>query len=61
MMCCDLCGKAAECVQKEIDRKEFDLCSRCWHALADKLSGKGRVKETLEQLEELEEYEETLI
>jgi hypothetical protein len=61
MICCDLCGKAAECVQKEIDGKEFDLCERCWRPLAQKLNGKGRVKETLEQLEELEEYEETLI
>jgi hypothetical protein len=61
MMCCDLCGKTADCVQKEIDRREFDLCSRCWHSLADKLSGKGRTVETLEEFEETEEYEETLI
>lgn len=61
MMCCDLCGKPADCVQKEIEGKEFDLCDRCWRPLAEKLSGKGRVKITLEQLEELEEYEETLI
>ena len=61
MMCCDLCGKAAECLQKEIDGKEYDLCERCWHPLAEKLSGKGRVKHSL-QLEELEEeFEETLI
>ena len=61
MICCDLCGRASECVQKEIDGKEFDLCDRCWHPLAEKLSGKGRAKETLEQYEESEEYEETLI
>lgn len=61
MICCDLCGKTAECVQKEIDGKEFDLCDRCWHPLAEKLNGKGREKVTSEQVEEVEEYEESLI
>jgi hypothetical protein len=63
MMCCDLYGKTAECVQKEIEGKEFDVCERCWRPLAERLRGKGRAKETFEQLnlEEFEEYEETLI
>jgi hypothetical protein len=68
MICCDICGTKAECAQKEIDGREFDLCDRCWRPLADKLKGKGRVKEHLELvkqhlelMEEFEEYEETLI
>jgi len=53
----------AECLQKEIDGREFDLCDSCWRPFAEKLSGKGRMKENLEELVELEEeeYEETLI
>ena len=39
---CDLCGKAKECLQKEIDGKEYDICSECWNPLAQKLKGKGR-------------------
>jgi hypothetical protein len=44
MITCDLCGQAKECLQKEIDGKEYDLCSECWDALAQKLKGKGREK-----------------
>jgi hypothetical protein len=58
MICCDLCGKAAECLQKEIDEKQFDICEVCWRPLAAKLSGKGRVKGILE---EMEEYVETTV
>jgi ribosome-binding protein aMBF1 (putative translation factor) len=58
MMRCDLCGTTARCLQKEIEGKEFDICEQCWHPLEEKLSGKGRVKETLDALEALEEYEE---
>jgi len=61
MICCDLCGKTAACLQKEIEGKEFDICERCWQPLADKLTGKGRIKETLEEMQELEEYEETTV
>ena len=64
MMSCDLCGKSAECLQKEIDGEEFDVCVDCWHPLAEKLSSKGRVREILQEVETLqaqEEYEETLI
>ena len=64
MMSCDLCGKPAECLLKEIDGEEFDVCVDCWHPLSDKISSHGRVKEIFEELETLqtrEEYEETLI
>ncbi len=55
MMRCDLCGTADRCLQKVIDGKEFDICERCWRPLEEKLSGKGRAKETLEEIEEYEE------
>jgi hypothetical protein len=42
MIVCDLCGRAKECLKKEIDGKEYDLCSACWDPLAEKLRGKGR-------------------
>lgn len=64
MICCDLCGKTTDCIKKEIDGKEFDLCYRCWHPLEDKLGGKGRVKSSFARVEEeaqVEEYEETTI
>lgn len=45
---CDLCGQARECVQKEIDGREFDICVDCWQMLDEKLKGKGRVKKKRE-------------
>lgn len=44
MITCDLCGKEKDCAQKEIDGREYDICSECWNPLAQKLKGKGRVK-----------------
>ena len=44
MILCDLCGEAKECLQKEIEGKEYDLCTDCWRPLAEKLKGKGRAK-----------------
>lgn len=44
MILCDLCGQAKDCDQKEIEGKEYDICSECWNPLAEKLKGKGRVK-----------------
>jgi ribosome-binding protein aMBF1 (putative translation factor) len=44
MITCDLCGKAKDCLQKEIDGKEYDVCRECWNPLAQKLKGKGRDK-----------------
>ncbi len=43
MIICDLCGEAKDCLQKEIDGKEYDICSECWNPLAQKLKGKGRL------------------
>jgi hypothetical protein len=43
---CDLCGQVKECLQKEIDHKEYDICRECWNELHAKLQGKGRVKDT---------------
>lgn len=42
MITCDLCGKAKDCLLKEIDGKEYDICSDCWKPLAQKLRRKGR-------------------
>ncbi len=28
MITCDLCGKARDCLQKEIEGKEYDICSK---------------------------------
>jgi hypothetical protein len=36
MIFCDLCGESKECLQKEIDGAEYDICADCWHPLADK-------------------------
>ncbi len=44
MIICDLCGKAKECFEKEIEGKEYDICSDCWNPLAAKLAGKGRAR-----------------
>jgi hypothetical protein len=43
---CDLCGRAKECLQKEIDCREFDICADCWRPLEETLKGKVRVKKT---------------
>ncbi|MFY9530593.1 MAG: hypothetical protein WBC04_25680 [Candidatus Acidiferrales bacterium] len=43
---CDLCGEVRECLQKEIDQREFDVCAECWATLEAKLKGKGRPKQT---------------
>ena len=48
MILCDLCGQAKECLQKEIEGKEYDICAECWKPLAEKLNGKGRVRKERE-------------
>ncbi len=50
MIECDLCGQAKECQQKEIESKEYDICSECWNPLAEKLKGKGRTKKEREMV-----------
>jgi hypothetical protein len=42
MITCDLCGEAKNCLEKEVDGKEYDICCECWNPLAQKLKGKGR-------------------
>ncbi len=42
MTLCDLCGQEKQCRPREIEGKEYDLCSACWKPLAQKLKGKGR-------------------
>ena len=44
MIVCDLCGETKDCLQKEIEGKEYDICAECWNPLAQKLKGKGRAK-----------------
>lgn len=44
MVLCDLCGQATECRPREIEGREYDVCSACWTPLAEKLKGKGRAK-----------------
>jgi hypothetical protein len=36
MIICDLCGEARDCLQKEIEGEEYDICSECWSPLAQK-------------------------
>ena len=50
MIHCDLCGHAKECQQKEIEGKQYDICSDCWNPLAEKLKGKGRTKREREMV-----------
>ena len=44
MIVCDLCGEAKDCLPKEIEGKEYDICAECWAPLAQRLKGKGRTK-----------------
>ena len=37
MITCDLCGEAKDCLQREIESKEYDICSECWKPLEQKL------------------------
>jgi hypothetical protein len=42
-MICDLCGQTKQCRRKEIEGREYNICSKCWSPLAQKLKGKGRI------------------
>lgn len=39
---CVFCGEVTECMQKQIEGREYDFCARCWGELEGKLKGKGR-------------------
>ena len=45
MIICDLCGKAKDCLPREIEGQEYDICSDCWNPFAQQLAGKGRAKQ----------------
>jgi len=34
-------------LQKEIEGKEYDICSQCWKPLEQRLRGKGRAKKEM--------------
>ena len=36
MIICDLCDEAKDCLQKEIEGKEYDICSECWNPFAQR-------------------------
>jgi ribosome-binding protein aMBF1 (putative translation factor) len=59
MITCDLCGQAKDCLQKEIEGREYDICPDCWRPLERKLRGKGRAKKELVILPPPEEEEKT--
>ncbi len=42
MIQCDLCGQEKACRPREIEGKQYDICSACWKPWAQKLKGKGR-------------------
>lgn len=44
MIICDLCGETKDCLQKEIEGKEYDICAECWKPIAERLRGKGRLQ-----------------
>lgn len=50
MILCDLCGQAKQCRPRQIEGKEYDICSACWKPLAEKLKGKGRVSKEREMV-----------
>ena len=60
MLCCELCGEATECVQKQVDGDELNVCDQCWCPPAVVPGGKVEAKTPSETPDE-EEIEETLI
>ena len=38
---CDLRGEQKECVQKEIDGREFHICAKCWRPLEETGGDRG--------------------
>jgi hypothetical protein len=41
MITCDFCCEPKDCLQKEIEDKEYHICFECWNPVAQKLRGKG--------------------
>jgi hypothetical protein len=50
MLLCDLCGEVKRCLPREIEGKQYEICSACWNPLAKKLKGKGRVAKEREMV-----------
>src|SRR5260370_15738828 len=46
MIICDLCGDAKDCLQKEIEGKEYDICSEYWNPFTQKLEGERQCEES---------------
>ena len=46
MILCDLCGQVKECLHKEIDGKEFDICADCWAPAGTEVEGQGAGQES---------------
>lgn len=44
MIVCDLCGEPKDCVQRQIEGREYDICPDCWEPIAKRLKGKGRAR-----------------
>jgi hypothetical protein len=49
-MICDLCGESKRCLPREIEGREYEICSACWNLLAVRLLGKGRAKQEREMV-----------
>jgi hypothetical protein len=47
MITCDFCGEAKDCLQREIEGTEYDICLECWKPIDQRLRGKGRVKKEI--------------
>jgi hypothetical protein len=43
---CDFCDQVRDCVPRQIEQMEYDVCADCWKELISKLKGKGRPKKT---------------
>ncbi len=41
MIICDLCGEAKDCLQKEIEGKEYDICCERWNHSHKSCGGKA--------------------
>ncbi len=44
MIVCDSCSETKDCLEKEIEGKQYDICTKCWNPLAQRLKGIGRTR-----------------